>query len=79
MFSSIQNNYRARLHKSYVVNAPTSIFWTWKLIKQVLDESTAEKISISNENVDKEIYLNVNPNQLEERFGGKAPNLKTFW
>lgn len=79
MMSYLQNNYRARLHKSYIVNAPSSIFWTWKVIKSFLDDSTAEKISISKENVDPEIFLHVNPKQLEERFGGKATNLKSVW
>jgi hypothetical protein len=45
----LSNNYRCRLVSMYLVNAPTSVFWGWKMISGLLDERTARKISISNQ------------------------------
>lgn len=51
----------------------------WGAIKAFLEESTVEKISMNSGNTSDELFKQVNPSQVEERFGGKAKNVTTFW
>mmetsp|Transcript_3953 Transcript_3953/g.5960 ORF Transcript_3953/g.5960 Transcript_3953/m.5960 type:complete len:109 (-) Transcript_3953:26-352(-) len=50
-------------------------------VKYLLDEATAKKITIYSSNTCKELQDLVAPEQLEERFGGKAPNREpgNYW
>jgi hypothetical protein len=64
---------------NYVVNAPTSIKWLWFFVKAFLDEHTIKKVKISGDIPLRDIWMHVNPGQLEERFGGTAPNAESFW
>ena len=43
-------NYGGRLHKLWVVNAPSGISTTWKIVSTFLDDVTVDKIKISKTN-----------------------------
>jgi hypothetical protein len=75
----LQNNFRARLYKMYTINAPSSIYWAWKLIKPLMEESTASKITFVKENTTEDMWLHINKSQVEKRFGGSAANVAEFW
>jgi len=79
VFGYLQNNYRARMHKSYIVNAPFMVQATWTMVKPFLEETTIEKISLSSGNSSADMFKHVNPAQVEEKFGGKAKNLTSYW
>jgi hypothetical protein len=64
---------------NYIVNAPTSIKWLWLFVRAFLDENTIKKVKISGDIPLRDIWMHVNPGQLEVRFGGTAPNAECFW
>ena len=44
-----------------------------------MEESTASKVVISTDSSDPLMASHINPAQLEVKFGGTAPNRKSFW
>ena len=79
MLEFVQSNYRSRLYSMYILNSPTSIYIPWKIAKQFLDEVTMQKIKICKNSVAQDVFLHVNPTQIEKRFGGTAENVKNYW
>jgi hypothetical protein len=75
----LQQNYRCRLAHNYVLNAPTSVTVVWAIIKKFIDRDTVERISITSKHSDPSLLQLFNPRQVEERYGGTAPNLTQFW
>ena len=61
----MSQNYGGRLFKMFVVNAPGTIYFTWKVVSAFLDEVTVEKIKISKTNSDKHMFDNIDPSQVE--------------
>ena len=61
----MSQNYGGRLFKMFVVNAPGTIYFTWKLVSAFLDPVTVEKIQISKKNTDKHMFDNIDPSQIE--------------
>lgn len=75
----MQNNFRGRLYRAYVLNAPWSFSAGWSAVKAFMEESTASKVVISTDSSDPLMASHINPAQLEVKFGGTAPNRKSFW
>ena len=75
----LQLNYRGRLAHNFVVNAPGSIMLIWNVVKHFLDDVTKEKTDIEKGNVSRRLLELFSPNQLEQKYGGSAPNLTEFW
>ena len=75
----LQTNFRCRLGLNFIVNPPTSIRVLWSCIKPFLDETTVEKVKFSNTSYSEEMLQEFNPNQVEEKYGGKAPNALNYW
>lgn len=76
----LQNNFRSRLYKLYIMNSPSSIYFTWKMVKGLLEETTVQKINFSKEHKNDDMWKHVNKSQVEEKFGGTAPNItQSFW
>ncbi|EAN30864.1 CRAL/TRIO domain protein [Theileria parva strain Muguga] len=75
---SLSVNYRARLSKLYVINAPYLISVLWNIVKNVIPQITQEKIVISSGKNTKKLLEVALPSQIEQRYGGKAPNVKMF-
>ena len=51
----------------------------WKLCRPFFSETTLEKTFIEQENICQQLVDIFHPSQLEERYGGSAPNMKKFW
>ena len=49
----------------FVVNAPGTIYFTWKMVSAFLDPVTVDKIKISKTNTDKSMFDNIDPSQVE--------------
>lgn len=75
----LQTNYRCRLGVSFIVNPPKSIWIMWSCIKPFLDEVTIDKIKISKSSYSQDMLNMFNPSQVEEKYGGKAKNLNSYW
>ncbi len=62
--AKVSHNYGGKLYKMFTVNAPGTIYFTWKLVSAFLDPVTVEKIKISKTNTDKTIFDNIDPSQV---------------
>lgn len=75
----LQNNFRGRLGCCYIVNAPKSFAFLWRMCKPFVDSVTVEKIDITRSPHSEKMMAHFNPEQVEERYGGSAKNLSQFW
>jgi len=76
----LQNNFRSRLHKMYIMNSPTTIYFTWKAVKAFLEETTTAKINFSKTSENEDMWKHTNKSQVEKRFGGTADDVeKDCW
>lgn len=74
----ISLNYGGKLHKLWIVNAPKGISTTWKIVSTFLDDVTVEKVNISKLNTEKTLFDNIDPSQVEVKYGGTQPNRTTY-
>lgn len=79
VFAFMQNNFRGRLFRAYVLNAPWSFSTAYSGVKVFMEDSTASKVVISSENSDPAMQTHIHPSQLDSRFGGTAPTVTQFW
>jgi CRAL/TRIO domain len=77
MVGILQNNYRGRMYKFFLFNAPIFIQGVYILVKPLLEKFTQQKVNVLR-NSGKEILIILPETQLEVKFGGKAPNLMEF-
>ena len=71
----LSSNYRSRMYKCYVLNAPGSVSIPWSMLSGFIDESTSKKIEFNEANIIRSINSHCNLSQIQVRHGGKAPNL----
>jgi hypothetical protein len=60
----MSSNYGGKLFKMFVVNAPQSIYLTWKMVSAFMDPVTVEKIKIAKTNTEKSLFDFVDPSQI---------------
>jgi len=75
----LQHNYRGRLHSMYIVNTPTTIYIPFQMAKKFLEESTVNKIQFIKKQIPEPMFLHVNKEQVEEKYGGTAKNIEKYW
>ena len=72
----LSSNFRARVHCSYLINAPSSIKFVWGMVKGALTEDQLKKLSLSSK---KELgegdFEEINKSQVERKYGGKKSNI----
>jgi hypothetical protein len=56
MLQKMSNNYGGRLYRLWIINAPMTISLSWKLISAFLDQVTINKIKISKNCTDDDIW-----------------------
>lgn len=49
------------------------------MVKGLLEETTVQKINFSKEHKNDDMWKHVNKCQVEEKFGGTAPNITSYW
>ena len=76
VLKKISLNYGGRLSKLWIVNAPSSVSMSWKIVSAFLDDVTVNKVKIVKKNTDKSIFEICDPSQVEEKYGGTQPNRK---
>jgi len=55
------------------------IYTPWKIAKKFLDGDTTKKVEFYKTQIPVELFKHANPEQVEEQFGGSAPNCTQFW
>lgn len=68
-----QDNFRGRAYRVFVVNAGLVIRASFKIVKTMLDEFTVQKVNVLGDDFQKKLTAAIEPNCLEERFGGSLP------
>ena len=71
-----QSSYRSRLFRAYVVNAPGTVTMAWSMAKKFMSPVSASKVDISGKNYSKRMWEHINKDQIEQKYGGTAPNLE---
>jgi len=79
LFVYLQENYKCRLYKMYLINAPSSVYVPWSIAKKFLDGDTVEKVNFCKSQAPSDLFTHTNRSQVEEKFGGSAPNATQFW
>lgn len=72
---------RGRSRTVYEVNSPTSISVLWNTVKYFMDENTQQKVCFTSAGTNPMLLKMCHPSQLEEKYGGTAPNRKEgeYW
>lgn len=74
VIGAVMNQRKCATRTIFVLNAPFAITLLWKAIKYFIDENTQRKVQIQSDAISANLLALVAPNQLEEKFGGTAPN-----
>jgi hypothetical protein len=72
----LQSNYRCRLYVNFIYGMGTFLGLLWNMVKVFLDETSLKKIRMLKKGQFKDILTLVNPEQLEQKYGGTAPDVK---
>jgi len=79
LLNHLETHYRGRLYRLYLVNSPSAVWLSWKIVKQFLEDSTVDKVDIVSDNKIKKLYKHAHLSQLEKKFGGTQENKTVFW
>jgi len=64
----------------YILNASPGIYIPWQIIKKFLDGDTVDKVQFYRNLVPDNLFTHTNREQIEEQFGGSAPNCtEHYW
>lgn len=74
----ISANYGGRLFKLWLLNAPSTIFFSWKVVKNFLDPVTVEKVTIVKKNTDDTLWKIFDKSQIEKKYGGTLPDITSY-
>lgn len=78
--SSMQRNFRGRMYRNVFFNAHWFIQGLWGTVKGWLDYFVQQKIMIpKSADLTSTLLEYIDENDLEEKFGGKKPNITVFW
>jgi hypothetical protein len=72
----LQNNYRCRLFRMFIVNVGSFFNLIWGVIKKIIDANTEKKIKILKVGNTYEIFEIINISQLEKKYCGEAANIE---
>lgn len=56
MMQKMSSNYGGRLYRLWVVNAPMTVAFSWKVVSAFLDQVTVDKVKISKSSSDKDMW-----------------------
>ena len=70
----IAGQYKGKAARVFALNSPTSFSVLWQVVRYFIDPNTARKVQIISKNTCPELLELVSPNQLEQKYGGTAPN-----
>jgi len=77
--SVMEKNYRTKLFRLYVLNAPLTMTLLFSFFKN-FDSNIQKKIFVTRKQSAAEMWEHISKEQLEQRFDGVCPNMKgDFW
>lgn len=65
MLQKMSLNYGGRLYRLWVVNAPMTVSFSWKIVSAFLDQVTVDKIKISKSSSEKDMWNLCDKSQVE--------------
>ena len=74
LIKALSDYFIARLYKSYILGMNTFLRIVFKIMCNFLEEVTVKKFVILEGKKDPKLFQDINPQNLEERFGGQAQN-----
>ena len=75
IIKTISENFLSRLYKCYVYGMSLLINLMFKIVCNFLEEVTVQKINIIEKNNMNKIFENIRKDNLEQKFGGTAPDM----
>ncbi|CAD8185247.1 unnamed protein product [Paramecium octaurelia] len=79
VIDTMSTNFGGCLEKMFILNPSSGLNFLWKTISGFLDPETAEKINFFQKKDFMKLQQIIDPNQLEQKYGGTQPNQITFW
>eukprot|EP00826_Nyctotherus_ovalis_P031949 TRINITY_DN2574_c0_g1_i2.p3 TRINITY_DN2574_c0_g1~~TRINITY_DN2574_c0_g1_i2.p3 ORF type:complete len:392 (+),score=126.39 TRINITY_DN2574_c0_g1_i2:27-1178(+) len=79
MIDTLQDCYKGRLCKMFVVNANMIIRVLWGIVEGLMDPNTRNKVSLTSNSTSKEIQDWIYPSQLLKEYGGTADPPPAYW
>ena len=76
LMNSLSEYFISRLYRCYILGLNAFLRIIYKIICAFVEKTTVEKVIILDNKDDPRKHNDINPENLEERFGGKAPNLE---
>ncbi len=70
----LQNIYRCRMGRTWILNTTTGQKMLWSIISVFLDKETKEKIHLTSEKTMPDMKHFFNPSQLPTKYGGISPD-----
>ena len=77
MIPALSDFFLARLYKNYIIGLNFISRIVYKIACTFLDEVTVSKINVLDKKKDPKLFENIRRDNIEEQFGGTAPNLPT--
>ena len=75
----LQNNFRARGFHTFAINVSMGIRMIYTIVSPFMESGVKRSFTINGSMKCKKLIKLFNPCQLEERFGGTAPNVENYW
>jgi glutaredoxin len=75
----LQNNYRCRLFRMFIINVGSFFNMMWGMIKKIIDSNTEKKIKILKSGNFKEIFEIINPSQIEVKYNGTSEDINSYF
>ena len=66
----LNDYFKCRLYRMYVINAKWSFKIMWKLAKKLVDPLTLQKFIVTGDDYEKVLLNDIDPSCLEKRYGG---------
>jgi hypothetical protein len=76
IIKTLSENFLSRLYKCYVYGMSLFVNVMFKIVCNFLEEVTVQKINIIEKNNMNKIFENIRKDNLEQKFGGTAPDMK---
>ena len=74
LIKTLSDYFVAKLYRCYILGMNTFLRVLYKFVCNFLEEVTVKKVVILEDRKDLKLFQDINPQNIEERFGGMAPN-----
>lgn len=75
----LSNFYFSRNRVTFVLNTGPLIKMLYSAMRIFLSTEVQQKVNMASSNTDSKLLSMVHPEQLQEQYGGNAPNVRRYW